>query len=255
MGILKGKAAIVTGASSGVGYGCALRFAQEGANVVACARRLENLEKLRDEARERGFSGQIVPHKCDIMVDADMDSAVTRAIEAFGAIHILANIAQGGLGVAMPLEDTTVNVCMDYILGGPIASMKLMQKCFPYMKQQHYGRIINCSTEAASRGMNGFTAYGMAKASVESLTRNASIEWGPYGITANVFVPFIKTDGYDLSERGRMIAEKVAQQNPTRKFGKPYEDCSPMLAFLASEGAGYINGEIINITGGGTVPL
>lgn len=255
MGILEGKIAILTGASSGVGYGCALRFAEEGAKVIACARRIEKLEKLREEVIEKGFSGKIIPQKCDILVDEDLDAAVAKAVELFGTVHILANIAQGGLGVSEPLESSSLKVCMDYIMGGPFASMKLMQKVFPYMKAQNYGRIINCSTEAAARGMKGFTGYGMAKAAVESLTRNAAIEWGPYGITANTFAPFIMTEGYTLSERGLMIAEKVASQNPTRRFGKPYEDCSPMIAFLASEGAGYINGELINISGGGTVPM
>ena len=73
MGILDGKTAIITGASSGVGYGCALRFAEEGANVIACARRLENLERLRDEAGR--FSGKIIPQKCDISIESNHDAA------------------------------------------------------------------------------------------------------------------------------------------------------------------------------------
>lgn len=253
MGILDGKTAIITGASSGVGYGCALRFAEEGANVIACARRLENLERLREEAGR--FSGKIIPQKCDISIESNLDAAVEKALELFGTVHILANIAQGGLGTSSPLEETTLEECMAYYMTGPIASMKMMQKCFPYMKKQRYGRIINCSSEAASRGVKGFAAYGMCKAAVESLTRSAAQEWGKYGITTNVFMPFIKTEGTEKSERGREMAERVARLNPTRRFGTPYEDCSPMVAFLASEGAGYINGESINISGGGTVPL
>lgn len=253
MGILEGKIAIVTGASSGVGYGCALRFAEEGAKVIACARRLEKLNELK-ECTE-GMAGEIIPQRCDISVEADLDVAVKRAIDLYGTVHILANIAQCNLGTASQLSETSVDECMNYYMTGPIASMLLMQKCFPYMKEQHYGRIINCSSEAASRGMKGFSAYGMCKAAVEALTRNSAVEWGQYGITTNVFVPFIKTEGYDLSERGKLIAKKVASENPTRRFGTPYEDCSPMVAFLASEGSGYINGEVINISGGGTVPI
>lgn len=253
MGILKGKTAIITGASSGVGYGCALRFAEEGANVVACARRMENLEKLCAEAS--GLEGKIISQRCDISVEADLDAAVQKAVDTFGTVHILANIAQGGLGMSSPLSETTVDECMTYYMTGPIASMKLMQKCFPYMKAQHYGRIINCSSEAASKALNGFTAYGMCKAAVEALTRNAAQEWAQYGITTNVFMPFIKTENTEKSERGRKMAERVAAFNQTRRFGTAYEDCSPMVAFLVSEGAGYINGEAINISGGGTVPL
>jgi NAD(P)-dependent dehydrogenase (short-subunit alcohol dehydrogenase family) len=253
MGILEGKTAIITGASSGIGYGCAVRFAEEGANVVACARRMERLEKLRDETA--GMSGTIIPQQCDINVVADLDAVVETAIEKFGTIHILANIAQGSLGHSAELINTTVDDCLEYYMTGPIASMLLMQKCFPSMKKQHYGRIINFSTEAASRALKGFTAYGMCKVAVEALSRNAAQEWGQYGITTNVIVPLIKTENSEKSERGRAMAAKVAEANPMRYFGTPYEDCAPMLAFLASEGAGYINGEIINISGGGKVPL
>ena len=89
MGILEGKIAVITGASSGVGYGCAVRFAEEGANVVACARRMERLEKLRDEAA--GMAGTIIPQRCDIGVEADLDTVVKNAVEMFGTIDILAN--------------------------------------------------------------------------------------------------------------------------------------------------------------------
>jgi NAD(P)-dependent dehydrogenase (short-subunit alcohol dehydrogenase family) len=174
MGILEDKTAIITGASSGVGYGCAVRFAEEGANVIACARRMDRLEKLRDESV--GMAGTIIPQFCDISVEDDLNKVVEKAVEMFDTVHILANIAQGSLGSAADLINTTVDDCLAYYMTGPIASMLLMQKCFPYMEKQHYGRIINFSTEAASRALKGFTAYGMCKAAIELLSRNAAHE-------------------------------------------------------------------------------
>lgn len=79
--------------------------------------------------------------------------------------------------------------------------MLMMQKCFPYMKEQGYGRIINCSTPSVIEGTPGQTAYVMSKGAIDALTRAASQEWGPYGITTNNFLPTIKTENFDKSDR------------------------------------------------------
>jgi 3-oxoacyl-[acyl-carrier protein] reductase len=90
----------------------------------------------------------------------------------------------------------------------------------------------------------------MAKGATHALTRNASQEWARHGIVCNVFLPVIRTPAYDLSEQGRAAAERLAQQIPVGRFGTAYEDCTPLLVFLASEGAGYINGQAIGAGGG-----
>ena len=133
---------------------------------------------------------------------------------------------------------------------GPVASLLLMQKCFPYMKANNYGRIINCSSPSASEGAVVQGPYIMAKCAIEGLTRAAAKEWGQYGITTNVFLPTLWTENFDKSERGKAYAKMMAEQNPVRKFGKPYEDGSPVITFLASEEAGYINGQAICVDGG-----
>lgn len=247
---LDGKCAILTGASSGVGYGIALRFAMEGATVIACARRLENLENLKKDAEERGFTGKIIPLKCDISSEGDLDAAVAKAVEECGTVHILANIAQGGLHNLYSINDTSREDVQLLFEQGPLASMLLMKKCFPYMQEQHYGRIINCSSPSTVEGTPNQAAYIMCKCAIEGLTRSAAHEWGPYGITTNIFLPTIKTENFDKSDRGRAYAKMMAEQNPVRYFGTPFEDCAPMIVFLASEEAGYINGQAIGIDGG-----
>lgn len=248
MGILEGRAALVVGASSGVGYGCALRFAEEGANVLACARRLDKLEQLAKAAE--GMDGKIIPVTCDISKEEDLDKVVTRTVEEFGKIEILACIAQGGLEHPAHLMDTTPERALESYTTGPLYTMLLMQKCFPYMKEQHYGRVITCASGSAVSGTPGFAGYAMAKGAIMSLTRFAAKEWGQYGITTNCFLPVIKADGFDSSPQSQAAAEQIAKISPVGYFGEAYEDCSPIVAFMASEGSHYMNGQMIGICGG-----
>ncbi len=248
MGILEGRAAIVVGASSGVGYGCALRFAEEGANVLACARRLDRLEKLAREAA--GMDGRIVPMKCDVSKEEDLDNVVKRTISEFGRVDILACIAQGGMDHPTHLLDATPELALESYITGPLYTMLLIQKCFPYMKEQHYGRIITCASASAVSGTPGFASYAMAKGAIMALTRFAAKELGRYGITVNCFLPVIRGESFDSSPQGQAAAEQIAKISPLGYFGDAYKDCSPIVAFMASEGAHYMNGQFISICGG-----
>jgi len=246
MGILEGRVAIVTGASSGVGRGCARRFAEEGAAVVACARRLENLQTLVQEVEAKG--GKALAVTCDVAEEADITRVVDAAIERFGRIDILANIAQGGMEDHVGLLKTTPEGLLDAYVTGPLQSLLFMQKCFPHMRRQRYGRIINTSSLIALDGSPGFAPYAMAKGAIMALTRNASQEWAQFGITTNTFLPIVSTER--SIERNAGKEDPVTARIPGRRLGTAYDDCSPVLAFLASEAAGYVNGQAIGIDGG-----
>ncbi|MFG2044594.1 SDR family NAD(P)-dependent oxidoreductase [Dactylosporangium sp. NPDC048998] len=248
MGQLSERVAIVTGAASGVGRGCARRFADEGAAVVLADIQGELVKELAEEITTGG--GKAVAVTCDVANENEIDQVVGVAIESFGQIDILANIAQGAMGEMRYLEETKPEDTIASFVTGPLQTMLFMQKCLPYMKERHYGRIINTASHSALFGIPGFTPYEMAKGAIMALTRNASQEWGKYGIVTNTFLPVIRTPAYDLSEQGREAAKMLAEQIPTGRFGTAYEDCAPMLVFLASEGAGYINGQAIGIDGG-----
>jgi len=248
MGILKNRVAIITGASSGVGKGCAEYFAEQGAIIVACARRLEKLEELSNEVSRKG--GKMLPVRCDVGIEDDIAHVVETTIKEFGKVDILANIAQGDLDKPNYLVDTTYELALDSFKTGAAASMLFMQKCFPYMKEANYGRIINCASASALIGTPGFAAYEMAKGGVMALTRNAAKEWAQYGIVTNCFLPMILTESFEKSEQGKAAAKKITEQIPTRYFGKPYEDCGPIVAFMASEEARYLNGQMIGVDGG-----
>jgi 3-oxoacyl-[acyl-carrier protein] reductase len=128
--------------------------------------------------------------------------------------------------------------------------MLLMQKCFHYMKEQCYRRIITCVSGSVVSGTPGFAGYAMAKGAIISLTRFAGKEWGKYGITTNCFLPVIKADGFDSSPQGQAAMEQVMKISPVGYFGDAYKDCNPIVSFMASEGSHYMNGQMISICGG-----
>lgn len=248
MGILQDRVAIVTGGSSGAGHGCALRFAEEGAIVVASARRKERLDDLVSQITAKG--GKAIAVECDLFKEEDIDKVVKTTIAEFGKVDILANIGQGSMDKHTYLEHVTVPNAIEVYMGGPISSLLFMQKCFPYMKERQYGRIVNCGSQSALSGLPGFGAYEMAKAAMQGLTRNASQEWAKYGITTNIFLPAHWSDAFKLSPQGIEAGNEAAARSPMGRLGEPYEDVSPMVTFLASEAAGYINGQCIAIDGG-----
>ncbi|MEE8807665.1 MAG: SDR family oxidoreductase [Lactimicrobium sp.] len=251
MGILENRTAIIIGASSGVGYGTALRYAKEGANVIAGARRLNKLEELANDAEKRGFTGKITPVKCDVDTEGDLDRILDAAVSAYGTVDILACIAQGALNDQRDFEHTDAANVRAFMEGGPVYTLEMIQKCLPYMKKQHYGRILTCASGAGIRYTPNTCAYGMAKAAIISLTKTAAMELGKYGITTNCFLPVATNQYFENGSSAAAIPVNIMNAlAPTGVFGKPYEDVSPLLAFLASEQGSYINGQIIEIDGG-----
>lgn len=248
MGILQDRVAIVTGASSGVGRAAAVQFAREGADVVICARRLDRLAEVVAEIAPLGRKAVAVA--CDVSRADDITAVVERTIAEFGKVDILANIAHGWLEHPGYLAETTSEQALGSYVTGPLQSMLFMQACFPHMKARGYGRILNTASHSALNGTPGFTAYEMAKGAVMALTRNASQEWGQYGIVTNTFLPIVKTDPFEFSDQGRAAAERFVEACPLKFFGLPDRDCAPILAFMASEAAGYLNGQAIGIDGG-----
>jgi len=250
MANLTGKSAIVLGASSGLGYGIALRFVQDGANVIAGARRMEHLEKLKTDAAQRGFSGRVIPVACDVLNEDDLDKVVKLCADELGKIEILACIAQAGLDSQHPTMETNKENALVHFSGGPLYTLLMVQKCMPYFEKQHYGRIITCASGAGVSPTVGFTAYSMAKAGIVALTRLFAKEFGKFGVTANCVLPVTTSDAFQNSEQGKAALEMAKKAIPVGYMGDPYTDASPVVSFLASEEAGYINSQFINIDGG-----
>ena len=228
---LSGKVAIVTGASSGVGAGVAKVLAAHGASVVLCARRQEKLDQIRQEIESQKPEGQVLTVVCDVADEAQIRHVVDETIAHFQTVHILINCAQGAM-LYRPIED----IDTDYAL------------CFPYMKENHWGRIINTASAAGYDGSAGFGAYGMAKEAIRAITRTAANEWGQYGITSNVFLPIIATENFRTTQPAALKA--LEERSPLHRIGTTEEDCGPIIAFLASEDSGYFNGQSFMLDGG-----
>ena len=165
---LSGKVAIVTGASSGVGAGVAKVLAAHGASVVLCARRQEKLDQIRQEIESQKPEGQVLTVVCDVADEAQIRHVVDETIAHFQTVHILINCAQGAM-LYRPIEDIDTDYALLAYKTGPLASLKFMQLCFPYMKENHWGRIINTASAAGYDGSAGFGAYGMAKEAIRAI--------------------------------------------------------------------------------------
>ena len=248
---LKGKVAVVTGASSGLGKQMALAFARQGADLAILARRVEKLEEFKPLLEEAG-AGKVVAYKCDV-TDTDNINAVAAEVEKeFGKVDILLNCA----GSAK--NNDVINMTdeeWDFTIATDETSVFKMTRAFAaIMKKHSYGRIINI---ASMYGLVGNTeiytiAYHASKGAVVNFTRAVAAELALSGITCNAICP-----GYFETELTKEVLDTEQFQNfakthvPMQRYGKPGE-LDAAAVFLASEEASYVTGVILPVDGGYT---
>ena len=247
---LKGRVAVITGASSGLGNQIAKAFANHGANLVILARRLERLEKLKEELED--LNVEILPIKCDVTSTTDINNAKKITEEKFGRVDILVNCAGASKdkGV-LDMEDDE----WDFTIDTDLTSVFKMTRAFGnIMKKNNYGRIINI---ASMYGLVGNTeiptiAYHSSKGGVINFTRAAAAELAKYNITVNCICP-----GYFYTE----LTKDVLDSDHFKKFAKTHVpmgrygnvgELNAGVIFLASDEASYVTGAILPIDGGYT---
>lgn len=242
--MMKDKVAAITGASRGIGRSIALILAGEGAKIVASARNSAELEKLVAEIKERG--GEAIAVAGDVAVTADADRLVDAAVAAYGRLDILVNnagITRDGLLLRMKDEDwdAVLNVNLKGAFLCTRAAAKVMSK-------QRYGRIINISSVVGEMGNAGQANYCASKAGLLGLTKSVARELARRNVTVNAVTPgFIVTDMTEaLPEKTR---EELASQIPLGRLGDA-EDIAHAVLFLASDGAGYVTGQVLGVNGG-----
>lgn len=240
---LGGKAAIVTGASRGIGRAIALRLASAGALVVAGAR-ADHAEPVAREIETAG--GTAIAVALDVTEAASIAALAQTALERFGRIDVLVNnagIVRDQLLLRMKPEEWDAVICTNLT-----AAFVCCRAVLRPMLKQRAGRIVNIGSVVGRTGNPGQANYAASKAGLEGFTRSLALEVASRGITANVVAPgMIETDMIAaLDERAR---EALGGRIPMGRLGTA-EDVAAAVCFLASDEASYITGQVVGVNGG-----
>lgn len=243
--MLTGKIAVVTGASRGIGSAIARKLASEGATVIINYNgSKEKAEEVQSEIEAAG--GHAAVYQCNVSDYESCQEFLGWVVKEYGRLDILVNnagITRDGLLMKMSEED--FDRVIETNLKGAFNTIRFASR---QMLKQKSGRIINLSSVVGVAGNAGQTNYAASKAGVIGLTKSAAKELASRGITVNAIAPgFIETEMTDvLSDK---VKEGATAQIPLGRFGKP-EDVAEAAAFLASEAAAYITGQVLHVDGG-----
>ena len=245
--LLDGKVAVITGSGTGLGRAYATGLAKAGAKVVVNARTASNVANVVEEIRKGGGTAE----GCAVSV-ASMEGAreiIQTAVDRFGRIDILVNNA--GITGRKLLVDMTEHDFDDVIATNLKGTFACTRHAVPYMIKQGWGRIINMSS-GSILGQEGATSYASSKGGVLNISLTWAVELAQYGITCNAIRTSAATRLTEASrERARQAVLKKHEQTPTDAelgYYKP-EEAAPLVVFLASDEAGWINGQFICIDG------
>ena len=240
---IKGKTALVTGASMGIGRGIATALAREGVKLAVVARRRSLLEELEKELGQK-----LVIIECDLMQENSFEKIAQAALDGLGSVEILINNAGGSRKFTLESNDDQWEEALTLNF---TRQRQLAHKLLPQMMAKKWGRIVNITGKSEPEGLNGAFA---AKAAMHSWAKGLSREVGKHGITINSIPP------------GRIMSEQISRhytpeyrqwqadnEIPVGRYGEP-ADIGHLVCFLASPLAGYISGAVIPVDGGHDVP-
>ncbi len=251
---LDNRVALVTGGGRGIGAAVALRLAGDGARVVIGDVDAASAEAVAERVREAG--GAAVAVRMDVTDAGDRERAMAAATK-FGGLHILVNAA--GILVAELPQDVTPENWRKVFAVNVEGLFFTAQAALPLMRAAKHGRIINFSSTGAKVGTAALISYNASKSAVLAITRGLASQFGREGITANSVLPgIIDTSMWEVINAevgpmigfapGTMMDDRVARI-PVGRAGVP-DDVAAVVAFLASDGAAYVNGQSINVCGG-----
>jgi len=246
---LRGRVAVITGAGTGIGVGIAQRLAEEGASIVVSASNsIAGARSLTDEINNNGGSALAV--EADFRDPSTASLLVSSATETFGGLDILVNNA--GFTLDKPFAETSLDEWTSLFNINVLAMIQTSHAALAPMKQRGRGRIINISSVHSALHSSGHVIYGATKGAVNAFSRALAIELAPKQITVNVVAPgAIYVERYDRDNRD---LKAIQASIPNQKLGLP-NDVASAVAYLASDEAHYITGDVMFVDGGVTANM
>jgi 2-hydroxycyclohexanecarboxyl-CoA dehydrogenase len=250
---LKSRTVVVTGAASGIGRAIAARFGAEGSRVAVLDLDAAGAQATVEAIRSAG--GEAAAFRVDISDEAQVRKAVADCSAALGAIDVLVNNA--GWDRAMPFLKTDTALWQKIVGINLMGPLHMHHAVLPGMVERRQGRVINISSDAARVGSSGEAVYAACKGGMVSFTKTMARELARSNIQLNVVCPGptdtpLFTDFAGAGERGEKLREALKGAIPMRRLGEP-SDYPGIVAFLASDDAAFITGQVISVSGGLTM--
>jgi 7-alpha-hydroxysteroid dehydrogenase len=242
---LTDKVAIVTGAGRGIGAGCALAFAEAGADVVIAARTKEQLEDVANQVADRGRRALGIP--CDVSELANLDLIVDQAMSEFGRIDVVVNNAGGAM--PQPFLDTSEKALEGAFHFNVTTAFTLSKLAVPHMLAGDGGSIVNISSAMGRLTDRGYVAYGTAKGALSHMTRLMASDLAPRIRVNGIAVGSVATSALEIVLTNDDLRNEMVSKTPLRRLGET-DDIAIAALYLASPASSFVTGKLLEVDGG-----